>query len=158
MSEAKNYEVESLRFVFTQQGDPFEGRLRAMAPELEPYTAEVKLASSVSRNRYAKGAAEDCGMDQKELKRALNALCSLREEEVEAARETERERTAERSEEKPEAGDEEIEALIENTGALKRLVDEATRIHGVVGETARSSSSPSTHSERSSRRYPMASP
>jgi hypothetical protein len=107
-----------------------------MAPELEPYTAEVKLASSVSRNRYAKGAAEDCGMDQKELKRALNALCSLREEEVEAARETERERTAERSEEKPEAGDEEIEALIENTGVLKRLVDEATRIHGVVGETA----------------------
>ena len=107
-----------------------------MAPELVPYTAEVKLASSVSRNRYAKEAADFCGMDQKELQRALNALCSLREEEVEAARETERERTAERSEEISEAGSEEIEALIESTGVLKRLVDEATRIHGVVGETA----------------------
>jgi hypothetical protein len=136
MSETKNYEVGSLRFAFTQQGDPFEGRLRAMAPELEPYTAEVKLASSVSRNRYAKGAAEDCGMDQKELKRALNALCSLREEEVEAAREAERQRTAEGSEEISAAGDEEIEALIESTGVLNRLVDDAARIHGVVGETA----------------------
>ena len=107
-----------------------------MAPELVPYTAEVKLASSVSRNRYAKEAADFCGMDQKELQRALNALCSLREEEVEAAREAERRRTAERSEEISEAGSEEIEALIESTGVLKRLVDEATRIHGVVGETA----------------------
>jgi hypothetical protein len=136
MSETKNYEVGQLRFAFTRQGDPFEGRLRAMAAELAPYTAEEKLASSISRNRYAKGAAEDCRMDHKDLKRALNALCSLREEEVQAARETERERTAERSEEKPEASDEEIEALIESTGVLKRLVDEATRIHGVVGETA----------------------
>jgi hypothetical protein len=136
MSEPKNYEVGSLRFTFTPQGDQFEGRLRAMAPELAPYTAEVKLASSVSRNRYAKGAAEDCGMDQKELKRALNALCSLREEEVEAAREAESERAAEGSEEISEAGGEEIEALIKSAGVLKRLVDEATRIHGVVGETA----------------------
>ena len=136
MSETKNYEVGSLRFAFTPQGDPFEGRLRAMAPKLEPYTAEVKLASSVSRNCYAKEAAEDCGMDQKELKRALNALCSLREEEVEAAREAEHKRTAERSQEISEAGDEEIEALIESTGVLNRLVDEAARIHGVVGETA----------------------
>jgi hypothetical protein len=136
MSETKNYEVGSLRFAFTPQGDPFEGRLRAMAPELAPYIAEVKLASSASRNRYAKGAAEDCGMDQKELKRALNALCSLREEEVQAAREAERQRTAERSEEKPEAGDEEIEAFVGRTGVLGRLVDEAARIHGVVGETA----------------------
>jgi hypothetical protein len=136
MSEAKNYEVGSLRFAFRPQGDPFEGRLRAMAPELAPYTAEVKLASSVFRNRYAKGAAEDCGMGQKELKRALNALCSLREEEVEAAREAERQRTAERSEEISEAGGEEIETLIENTGVLNRLVDDAARIHGVVGEKA----------------------
>src|SRR5918996_5786754 len=112
MSETKNYEVGLLRFAFTPQGDPFEGRLRAMAPELAPYTAEVKLASSVSRNRYAKGAAEDCAMDQKELKRALNALCSLREEEVEAAREAERRHTAEGSEEISEAGGEEIEALV----------------------------------------------
>src|SRR5215212_8503414 len=136
MSKTKNYEVGPLRFAFTLQGDPFEGRLRAMAPELAPYTAEVKLASSVSRNRYAKGGAEDCGMDQKELKRALNALCSLREEEVEADREAERRRTAERSEEISEAGGEEIETLIENTGVLNRLVDDAARIHGVVGETA----------------------
>jgi hypothetical protein len=136
MSEAKNYEVGSIRFAFTPQGDPFEGRLRAMAPELAPYTAEAKLASSVSRNRYAKEAAEDCGMDQKELKRALNALCSLREEEVEAAREAESKRAAERSEEISEVGDEEIEALIESTGVLGRLVGEAARIHGVVGEKA----------------------
>ena len=136
MSEPKNYEVGPLRFTFTTQGDQFEGRLRAAAPELVPYTAEVKLASSVSRNRYAKGAAEDCGMDQKELKRALNALCSLREEEVEAAREAESKRAAERSEEISEAGDEEIEGLIESNGVLRRLVDDAARIHGVVGEKA----------------------
>jgi hypothetical protein len=36
MSETKNYEVGPLRFTFTPQGDQFEGRLRAMAPELEP--------------------------------------------------------------------------------------------------------------------------
>src|SRR5215208_4663703 len=136
MSKPMSDVVGPLRFAFTLQGDPFEGRLRAMAPELEPYTAEVKLANSSSRNRYAKGAAEDCGMGQKELKRALNALCSLREEEVEAAREAERERTAERSEEISEAGGEEIETLIENTGVLNRLVDDAARIHGVVGEKA----------------------
>jgi hypothetical protein len=136
MSETKNYEVGSLRFAFTPQGDPFEGRLRAMAPELEPYIAVLKLANSSSRNRYAKGAAEDCGMDQKELKRALNALCSLREEEVQAARKAERERAAEKSEEISEVGDEEIEALIQSTGVLSRLVDDAARIHGVVGEKA----------------------
>jgi hypothetical protein len=61
MNETKNYEVGPLRFTFTPQGDQFEGRLRAMAPELEPYTAEVKLASSVSRNRYAKGAPKTAG-------------------------------------------------------------------------------------------------
>lgn len=136
MSETKNYEVGPLRFTFTPQGDQFEGRLRAMAPELEPYTAVLKLASSASRNRYTKEAADFCGMDQKELQRALIALCSLREVEVEAARKAERQPAAERSEEISEAGDEEIEALIGRTGVLGRLVDDAARIHGVVGETA----------------------
>jgi hypothetical protein len=136
MSETKNYEVGPIRFTFTPQGDQFEGRLRTMAPELAPYTEVLKLASSASRNRYAKEAADICGMDQKELKRALNALCSLREEEVQAAREAERQRTAERSEEIFEAGEEEIEALIGRTGVLGRLVDDAARIHGVVGEKA----------------------
>jgi hypothetical protein len=136
MSEKKNYEVGLLRFTFTTQGDQFEGRLRAAAPELVPYTAEVKLASSVSRNRYAKDAAEDCGMDQMELKRALNALCSLREEEVEAAREAESKHAGEEQEELPEVGEEEIDALVGYPGVLRRFVTDAARIHGVVGERA----------------------
>jgi len=133
MSE-KN-EVGLLRFTFTTQGDQFEGRLRAAAPELVPYTAEVKLANSVSRNRYAKGAAEDCGMDQKELKRALNALCSLREEEVEAASQADQEPASEQ-EQHPDVGQDEIDVLVGHHGALRRFVTDAARIHGVVGEKA----------------------
>jgi hypothetical protein len=136
MTETKSYEVGLLQFAFTPQGDPFEGRLRAIAPELAPYTAEVKLASSLSRNRYAKGAAEDCGMDQKELKRALNVLCSLREEEVEVAAEAESGLAAEEPEEVPEVGQEEIDALVGRSGVLRRFVTNAAEIHGVVGEKA----------------------
>ena len=135
MSGTKNYEVEQLRFTFTPQGDPFEGRLRVAAPELEPFTADVKLASSSSRNRYAKEAAEVCGIDQQELKRALNAVCSLRHEEVEAAKEAEG-APAEETEEQPQTGEEEIEALVGRPGVLRRVVADAARIHGVVGEKA----------------------
>jgi hypothetical protein len=135
MSETKNYEVGSLRFAFKPQGDPFEGRLRAMAPELEPYTAEVKLASSASRNRYAKGGADVCGMNQKELQRALNALCTRREEEIEAASQAEQEPTGEQ-EEHPDVGQDEIDILVGHHGVLRRIVTDAARIHGVVGEKA----------------------
>jgi hypothetical protein len=136
MTVAKIYEVEGIRFGFTQKGDPFKGILVTRFPELEPYTAEVNLTKPSSCEGYARRAAKLHGMSQKGLERALNILCSRRYEEVEAAAEAESEHAAEEPEELPEVGEEEIDSLVGRSGVLRRFVTDAAEVHGVVGEKA----------------------
>jgi hypothetical protein len=136
MTIAKIYEVEGFRFEFTPKGNPFKGMLIARFPEFEPHSAEVNLPSLRSRNDYAAEAAEVCGMDQKRLKIALNALCTRRQEEVEAAAQAEQELAEEEPEESPEVGEDEIDALVGRSGVLRRFVSDAAMIHGVVREKA----------------------
>jgi hypothetical protein len=136
MTVAKIYEVEGFRFEFTPKGNPFKGMLIARFPEFEPHSAEVNLPSLRSRNDYAAEAAEVCGMDQKRLKIALNALCTRRQEEVEAAAQAEQELADEEPEESPEVGEDEIDALVGRSGVLRRFVSDAAMIHGVVREKA----------------------
>ena len=76
-------------------------------------------------------------MDERGLKVALNALCSLRHEEVAAAREAERrqqEKQADPAEEHPGVSDEEIAELVGRPGVLGRLVEGAAACSRVVGE------------------------
>jgi hypothetical protein len=136
MTVAKIYAVEGFRFEFTQKSDPFKGILVSRFPELEPYTAEVNLTKPSSCEGYARRAAKLHGMSQKGLERALTILCSRRYEEVEAATEAESEHAAEETEELPEVGEEEIDALVGYPGVLRRFVTDAAEIHGVVGEKA----------------------
>src|ERR687890_1210356 len=89
MAEKKIYKVHDVEFEFTPKGDPFKGLLVSYFPELDPYTAELVLSNPRSCDEYAKRASELCGMSRQGLKVALNALCSLRYEEVSAAREAE---------------------------------------------------------------------
>jgi hypothetical protein len=136
MTVAKIYEVEGFRFEFTPKGNPFKGMLVARFPEFEPHSAEVNLPSLRSRNDYAAEAAEVCGMDQKRLKIALNALCTRRQEEVEAAAQAEQGLADKEPEESPEVGEDEIDALVGRCGVLRRFVSDAAMIHGVVREKA----------------------
>jgi hypothetical protein len=133
---AKIYEVEGIRFGFTQKGDPFKGILVTRFPEHEPYTAEVNLTKPSSCEGYARRAAKLHGMSQKGLERALNILASRRYEEVEVAAEAESGLAAEEPAEVSEVGEEEIDALVGYPGVLRRFVADVARIHGVVGERA----------------------
>ncbi|MCA1738401.1 MAG: hypothetical protein LC740_06095 [Actinobacteria bacterium] len=91
MAEQKFYEVHDFEFEFTPKGDPFKGLMVSSFPELEPYAAELTLSNPRSCDEYAKRVSELCAMSRQGLKVALNSLCSLRHEEVTAAREAERE-------------------------------------------------------------------
>ena len=82
MADTKYYDVGAFEFEFTPNSDPYEGILVTRVPELEPYTAEINLVSRNSCDGYARRAAELCGMSEQGPKEALNALCSLRREEV----------------------------------------------------------------------------
>lgn len=86
MADTKPYEVDGLFFEFSPNGSPFEGLLKAISPE-GTFTSRVNLTALRSRASWAKEMAELYGADETQLKRALNELCTLRTEEVEAAEE-----------------------------------------------------------------------
>jgi hypothetical protein len=129
-NEAKAYEAEGLRFEFNPNGSPFTGLLAATVEGHGTYTAEVNLAKAGSRAVYAKDAAELYGMDAAQLKRALNEICTLRTEEVAAAREAEQTHSHEVP--NPEPLSPEAEALVSEPGVLGRYIEDVARIHGVV--------------------------
>jgi hypothetical protein len=87
MVETKYYEFGAFGFEFTPKGDPYKGILVTRVPELEPHTVEINLVSRDSCDGYARRAAELCHISEQELKEGLNAMCSLRHEEVDWAEE-----------------------------------------------------------------------
>ena len=129
MSEVKTYQAEGLTFEFSPNGSPLTGVLAATG-EAGTYTAEVNLTKAGSRKIYASEASELYGFDTNTLKRALNEICTLRIEEVAAAR-AEQEAEADADIE-PEILSEEAEALISFPGVLSRYVEDVARIRGVV--------------------------
>jgi hypothetical protein len=87
MSAPKPYEAEGFYFEFSPNGNPYVGALRTTnEAESGPYEAEVNLRKPGSRERYARKASELYGMETTRLERALNEVCTLRAEEVEAAK------------------------------------------------------------------------
>ena len=128
MSNVKSYETEGFYFEFSPNGSPYGGTLRANDKDDHgPYAVEINLEKAKSRKEYAAEAAELYGMDQNGLKRALNEVFTLRQEEVYAAEQMEE---SEKASEEPIT--EEAEALVASPGVLNRYVEDAARIHGVV--------------------------
>lgn len=127
-TEAKSYEVEGFTFRFTPNGSPFSGVLSATVAGLGTYTAETNLNKAGSRKNYATEAQELYGMDSAALKRALNDLALLRQEETAPDPGETEEGTQE------EAGPltEEAAALVTTPGVLDRYVEDVSRIRGVV--------------------------
>ena len=130
MNESKTYEVEGLTFEFTPNGSPFAGLLAATTEEAT-FSADVNLTKLRSRAAWAKSMAEDYEADIGRLKRALNEICTLRSEEVANA---ETFTDAGQEPEKNDVSPEEMDDLVGRPGVLGRLVEDAARIHGVVGE------------------------
>jgi hypothetical protein len=128
MSNVKPYETEGFYFEFSPNGNPYVGTLRANDKnDRGPYAVEINLEKSKSRKDYAADAAELYGMDQNDLKRALNEVFTLRQEEVLAAAQME-----EREKASEEPITEEVEALVASPGVLNRYVEAVAHIHGVV--------------------------
>ena len=87
MNGIKPYEAEGFYFEFSSNGSPYVGALRTTnEAESGPYEAEVNLRRPGSRERYAKKAFQLYGMETARLELALNEICTLRTEEVEAAK------------------------------------------------------------------------
>jgi hypothetical protein len=128
MSETKIYEALGFAFEFSPNGSPYAGVLTATDAGHGTYTAEVTLTKAGSRKGYAKEAAELYGMDADRLKRALNEICTLRLEEVAAAKEA----IHDEKESKAEPSPEEAEGLVSTPGVLDRYVEDMAHIHGVV--------------------------
>lgn len=127
MSEAKLYEAEGLTFEFTPNGSPFEGLLMVTTSEAT-FSAAVNLTKLRSRAAWARGMSDDYGTDVARLKRALNEICTLRTEEVVAAKEA----GPTEDDPGPDAVPEEAEALVDSSGVLDRYVEDVARIRGVI--------------------------
>src|SRR5688572_17389226 len=112
----KEYKVEEFTFEFTLQGDPAKGVLSTTVKDHGTHTAEIGLTKLTSRKAYADEASELYGMDITRLRWALNELCTLRLEEVEAA---------------AQAG-EDVEKLVATSGVLDRCVEDVASIQDVV--------------------------
>lgn len=132
MAEIKYYEVGDFRFEFEPEGSPYKGLLHVQYPELEPYTSKVDLGSSRSRNIFVNDAHDTCGMNVGDLKTALNSLCNRRNEEVSAAKASEKE--SEEECEDPEVPKEEIDQRVGKPGVLERFVEDAATFSRVVRE------------------------
>lgn len=126
--ETKLYEVEGFAFRFTPNGSPFTGVLSATAAGLGTYSAETNLNKAGSRKNYATEAAELYGMDSAALKRALNDLALLRQEET-APESTD---GGEEPQEATQPLSEDAAALVAAPGVLNRYVEDVSRIRGVV--------------------------
>jgi hypothetical protein len=128
MSCVKSYEAEGFYLEFSPNSSPYVGTLCATdKDDRGPYAVEINLERLKSRKDYAAEAAELYGMDESTLKRALNEVFTLRQEEVYAA-----ERLEELEKPSEEPMTEEAEALVASPGVLNRYVEDAARIHGVV--------------------------
>jgi len=124
----KMYEVEGFTFEFLPQSDPHKGVLSVTDEDHGTYTAEIPLTKLASRNTYADEASELYGMDKTRLRRALNEICTKRQEEVEAA--VQADEDAEHSE--PQPLSEEAEMLVATPGVLDHYVEDVASIKGVV--------------------------
>jgi hypothetical protein len=124
----KIHEVEEFIFEFVSQGDPHKGVLSVTDEGHGTYTAEISLTQPARRNSFADEASELYGMDKTRLRRALNEICTLRLEEVEAAVQVDEE--AEQSE--PEPLSEVAEMLVATPGVLDHYVEDVAAIKGVV--------------------------
>lgn len=124
----KMYEVEGFTFEFTPRSDPHKGVLSVTDEDHGTYTAEICLTKLANRNGYANEASELYGMDKTRLRRALNEICTLRLEEVEAAAQANED--AEQLE--PEPLSEEAEKLVATPGVLNRYVEDVASIWGVI--------------------------
>jgi hypothetical protein len=131
VAEAKLYEVDGLTFEFKPDGSPFEGLLMVTISE-DTFSSDVNLTKLGSRAIWAKEMSELYGTDVARLKRALNELCTLRAEEVAAS--AEGEETAEAEPDVSPVADEQVDELVGSPGVLGRYVEDAARMHGVVGE------------------------
>jgi hypothetical protein len=128
VSNVKAYEAEGFSFEFSPNGSPYVGTLRATdKDDRGPYAVEINLERLKSRKDYAAEAAELYGMDEISLKRALNEVFTLRQDEVTAAAQLEE---PEKVSEEPIT--EEAEAPVATSGVLSRYVEDVARIHGVV--------------------------
>jgi hypothetical protein len=124
----KIYEAEGFTFEFIPHDDPHKGVLSATGEDHGTYTAEISLPKHTSRNAYADEASELYGMDKTKLKRALNEICTKRQEEVAAA--VQAYEDAEQPE--PELLSEEAEELVATPGVLDRYAEKAASIQDVV--------------------------
>src|SRR5215211_2148286 len=128
MSCVKPYETEGFYFEFSPNGSPYVSTLRATdKDDRGPYAAEINFEKAKSRKDYAAEASELYGMDPNDLRRALNEVFTLRQEEVAAAAQLEE---TEKASEEPMT--EEAEALVASPGVLNRYVEDVAHIHGVV--------------------------
>lgn len=124
----KEYKVEEFTFEFTLQGDPAKGVLSTTVKDHGTHTAEIGLTKLTSRKAYADEASELYGMDITRLRWALNELCTLRLEEVEAAAQAGED--VKQSELEPLSED--AEKLVATSGVLDRCVEDVASIQDVV--------------------------
>src|SRR5215204_3160618 len=124
----KEYKVEEFTFEFTPQGDPHKGVLSTTVKDHGTHTAEIGLTKLTSRKAYADEASELYGMDITRLRWALNELCTLRLEEVEAAAQA----GEDVKQSEPEPLSKEAEKLVATPGVLNRYGEGVASIQGVV--------------------------
>lgn len=132
MTEVKHYEVGAFRFEFMPDGGPFKGTLYVAYPEREPYLSRINLSDARSCEKYVERAAEQCGVNEEELKEALNPLSARRHEEVAAAVEAERESGGEGEE--SHASEADILVRYADTAELFHTPDEKTYVTFQVGD------------------------
>jgi hypothetical protein len=137
MPEAKTYRIGELECGFVPSKGTHCGPLTVRFAEMDPFEAELDLQKSLSRARYVSEAAATWGLEDgdepiKQLRAAINAVCVRRSAEVAAAEAAEAESVEEETQ--PDVSEEEIGALVARHGVLNRYVEDASRIHGVVGE------------------------
>jgi hypothetical protein len=129
----KPYEVEGFYFEFSPNGSPYVGVLLVTEEGAATYTAEVTLTKAGSRKGYAAEANRLFGMDAERLARALAEVCTLRWEEIAAAKQAEEAgEECESGGPKPETVSQEAEVLISSAGVLDRFVEDVAHLKGVV--------------------------
>jgi len=133
MNEESVYEINGFLLGLIPDGGPFEGILTTEYPEHEPYSAHLHLAKPRARAQYANAAATHSGMEKQLVENVLAALCARRVEDVRAASESEDHEQISQ-EAAPEVSQEQIDALVAESGILERFVEAAATCSGVIGE------------------------
>ncbi len=130
---AKSYKAKGIDFEFSPNGSPLEGVLLGTFNG-QTFSSHLNLSKLGSRASWARAAAElyPDVFDESQLKRALNEVCTLRLEEVEAA--ADKGEQAQHKDEVPPEEDDTAEELINTPGVLGRFVEDAAFVRGVVGD------------------------